>query len=105
MFLLSMLEQHNYSLILTFSVSRVTADSLSYALGLPFSTWDADHSGHGCAASSNSHGAWWYANCYHSNLNGLYDATYSEFASWHMSNGLHAVKTSTMMMRPDTDTA
>ncbi|KAM8713067.1 hypothetical protein ACLKA7_013392 [Drosophila subpalustris] len=45
-------------------------DSLRYHEGMPFSTFDNDHSQNHCALTNV--GAWWYNYCHHSNLNGQY---------------------------------
>ena len=72
---------------------------MTYSLGQPFSTPDADHSGHNCAAWS--HGAWWYLNCYSANLNGLYNGAHPVDFSWDIYGSVSTtLKTSTMMMRP-----
>merc|ERR1712136_692051 len=47
-------------------------DSLSYHNGSNFSTYDADHDRSGSSCAETYTGAWWYNNCYHSNLNGEY---------------------------------
>ncbi|KAL9985717.1 hypothetical protein ACROYT_G008155 [Oculina patagonica] len=52
--------------------SGTSGDSLSYARGYPFSTKDQDNDtwSNNCAVSFK--GAWWYADCHPSNLNGVY---------------------------------
>ena len=55
-------------------------DSLMTGHGMQFSTHDRDNdiwSSSNCASSW--HGAWWYSNCGHSNLNGLYHDGESNF--------------------------
>ena len=56
-------------------------DSLSYQNNCKFTTRDKDNdnrSTHNCAVQF--HGAWWYHNCFYSNLNGRY--TTSHWYHW-----------------------
>nr|XP_022295268.1 ficolin-1-like isoform X2 [Crassostrea virginica]XP_022295269.1 ficolin-1-like isoform X2 [Crassostrea virginica] len=78
-------------------------DSLAIHNGMKFSTPDHDNSqGGGC--SQGFHGAWWYNNCHHSNLNGMYmgTATNDERSNrWlHWKNNAESLKTTRMMIRP-----
>ncbi|XP_053688563.1 microfibril-associated glycoprotein 4-like [Sabethes cyaneus] len=47
-------------------------DSFSYHRGMNFSTHDRDNDLYSMNCARNYYGAWWYKNCYHSNLNGQY---------------------------------
>nr|KAG5697268.1 hypothetical protein BaRGS_031264 [Batillaria attramentaria] len=62
-------------------------DSLSYHDGQQFSTPDADHDTSPGSCAVSSHGAWWYRDCYRSNLNGEYKHNSSapgmDGLSWH----------------------
>ena len=49
-----------------------SGDSLSRHKDWPFSTKDADHDSSQGSCSILFHGAWWYAHCSDSNLNGQY---------------------------------
>ncbi|XP_017045096.1 fibrinogen C domain-containing protein 1 [Drosophila ficusphila] len=60
----------SYSLKLLGKYSGDAGDSLKYHKGMPFSTFDHDVLGHGCARINV--GAWWYDQCQRSNLNGQY---------------------------------
>uniref|UniRef100_H2YQ82 Fibrinogen C-terminal domain-containing protein n=1 Tax=Ciona savignyi TaxID=51511 RepID=H2YQ82_CIOSA len=80
-------------------------DSLSYHNGRPFTTKDMDNdsrSGSNCAVLN--HGAWWYENCYHSNLNGEYlncQTTTSQAANWRTFHGhQYSLKFIEMKFRP-----
>ena len=79
-------------------------DSLSYHHGRAFSTLDRDnddYSSGNCAVGC--HGAWWYSNCHHSNLNGRYlNGTISPQAmSWeYWKNSRYSVTRSEMKIRP-----
>ena len=47
-------------------------DSLKFHNGRPFSTKDRDNDPDNRNCPVLLHGAWWYNQCYHSNLNGKY---------------------------------
>uniref|UniRef100_H2Z273 Fibrinogen C-terminal domain-containing protein n=1 Tax=Ciona savignyi TaxID=51511 RepID=H2Z273_CIOSA len=81
--------EENYSLTVS-GYSGNAGDSLSFHSGRPFTTKDVDNdiSGGNCAVIE--HGAWWYAACYHSNLNGEYlncQTTTDRAASWNLFHG------------------
>ena len=51
----------------------ISDDSLSFHKNMRFSTKDEDHdTNKSKSCSSVFHGAWWYADCHKSNLNGQY---------------------------------
>lgn len=60
----------SYPLATLGKYSGDAGDSLKYHQGKPFSTFDHDVLGHGCARLYV--GAWWYDQCQRSNLNGQY---------------------------------
>ncbi|XP_037716195.1 microfibril-associated glycoprotein 4 [Drosophila subpulchrella] len=60
----------SYALSLLGKYSGDAGDSLRYHQGMPFSTFDHDTLGHGCARIYV--GGWWYDQCQRSNLNGQY---------------------------------
>ncbi|XP_071945995.1 fibrinogen-like protein A [Antedon mediterranea] len=65
-------EDSNYDLTIS-GYTGTAGDSLAYANGGQFSTYDTDNdkwSSGNCAESWK--GAWWYTGCANSNLNGLY---------------------------------
>ncbi|XP_028391590.1 ryncolin-1-like [Dendronephthya gigantea] len=54
------------------SYSGNADDSLKYQNGTQFTTRDKDNDGGTANCAKRWTGGWWYANCAHSNLNGLY---------------------------------
>ncbi|XP_062137383.1 ficolin-2-like [Drosophila sulfurigaster albostrigata] len=63
-------ESDAFSLLSLGKYSGDAGDSLRYHEGMPFSTFDNDHTRGQCPLSNV--GAWWYKECEHSNLNGQY---------------------------------
>ncbi|XP_027720742.1 ficolin-3 isoform X2 [Vombatus ursinus] len=79
-------------------------DSLTYHSGKPFSTHDADSDIHSDNCAVMVQGAWWYANCYKSNLNGRYASTkagaYKYGIDWATGLGVgHPYRRTLMMLR------
>uniref|UniRef100_H2Y5I0 Fibrinogen C-terminal domain-containing protein n=1 Tax=Ciona savignyi TaxID=51511 RepID=H2Y5I0_CIOSA len=60
--------QENYALNVS-GFSGSAGDSLDYHNGAPFNTKDTNHGSYGSCAVTNK-GAWWYKDCFDSNLNG-----------------------------------
>ena len=82
--------------------SGTAGDSMAYSNGHKFSTKDDDNdvSSGNCAVSYS--GAWWYRNCYHSNLNGLYYSTRTSITSsnsWYHWQTHYSLKFSEMKLR------
>ena len=80
-------------------------DSLSYHNGMKFSTKDKDNDSapsRSCATSYN--GAWWYNNCYYSNLNGQYlsgrHTSNTNGVNWYHWKSYQSLKKTEMKIRP-----
>ena len=77
-------ENTSYTLHIKKFLDGKAGDSLSYHNGQPFTTKDRDNDNApqlNCAVQS--HGAWWYKNCFESNLNGNYeDFEYGRGINW-----------------------
>ncbi|VDI61568.1 Hypothetical predicted protein [Mytilus galloprovincialis] len=69
-------------------------DSLTYHNGRSFYTKNRDNN----SCAKKYRGAWWYGNCYHSNLNGKYNGTGSTGVVWNDFGGV-SLKSSIMMIR------
>ena len=84
-------------------MSLIVGDKLNYHNGSKFSTPDQDNdksSGYSCA--HGYHGAWWYTNCYESNLNGKYmgpNVYDFKAMNWNFAARNESLKTSRMMIR------
>ncbi|KAH8275221.1 hypothetical protein KR026_002678 [Drosophila bipectinata] len=97
----------NYTLIQLGSYNGTAGESLSYHLGMPFSTFDKDNDRSYFNCAAKYFGAWWYNDCMASNLNGAYlggNYTDSElfakgvtWGSWHGFS--YSYKTVTIMLR------
>jgi hypothetical protein len=72
--------------------------------GLQFTTRDQDNDRSSANCAVRGHGAWWYAACAYSNLNGeyggpgLYDVKYNTWYHWKKNK--QSLKVTTMMVRP-----
>ncbi|XP_075165967.1 ryncolin-4-like [Haematobia irritans] len=75
-------------------------DSMLYQLRMKFSTKDQDNDLRATNCATEYMGAWWYASCYRSNLNGKYGVDKQQGINWNSfqgdSNSLEYVK---MMIR------
>ncbi|XP_066939382.1 ficolin-1-like [Macrobrachium rosenbergii] len=80
-------------------------DSFSVHNRMKFSAADYDLDTCACNCAKRSQGAWWYAKCYQSNLNGLphedFHASYADGISWSTFRGLnYSLKFTEMKVRP-----
>uniref|UniRef100_A0A182MVV9 Fibrinogen C-terminal domain-containing protein n=1 Tax=Anopheles culicifacies TaxID=139723 RepID=A0A182MVV9_9DIPT len=79
-------------------------DSLRRHLNMAFTTKDRDNDNFGLNCAEQNTGAWWYASCLDSNLNGQYlngpTALYAKGMSWKTFRDLgYSLKSSVMMIR------
>ncbi|KAK3787345.1 hypothetical protein RRG08_065346 [Elysia crispata] len=75
-------------------------DDLKYHNGKSFSTYDSDNDSsisRNCAQVYS--GAWWYNNCYNSNLNGKWNSAGNRAARWKQFSGSASVSYSEMKIR------
>ena len=81
--------------------SGTAGDSLDHHNGRRFTTRDRDNDGNNCAQQFT--GAWWYNNCYFSNLNGHYFNTSTNNVQsinwWHWKRAHISLKFSEMKTR------
>ncbi|KAK7090650.1 hypothetical protein V1264_010415 [Littorina saxatilis] len=90
---------HNFALRFDSFTGGNAGDSLSYHRGQQFSTKDRDHDTRNSKCAQRFHGAWWYNNCHHSNLNGEYHTSSGAGVIWHTFGG-HIIKFTEMKIRP-----
>ena len=96
----------NVILIVRLILSGNSGDSLSWHRGMPFTTKDQDNDNKGdynCAFKYQ--GAWWYKDCHHSNLNGLYHrgnhSSPADGVNWkHWKGHRYSLKKTEMKIRP-----
>jgi len=80
--------------------SGSASDSLRYHNNMKFSTYDNDNDRFIGNCARSDRGAWWYNNCYDSNLNGHYDPL--KGVLWRQNNILTEFRTVEMKIRPRT---
>ncbi|KAH0615632.1 hypothetical protein JD844_005093 [Phrynosoma platyrhinos] len=95
-------ETDQYKLTLGKFVGGTAGDSLSIHNNMPFSTQDSPQK-NTCAKIYK--GAWWYNDCHHSNLNGIYwlgaHKSFADGVNWFTGKGLnYSYKRSEMKFRP-----
>ncbi|TMW41756.1 hypothetical protein DOY81_013164 [Sarcophaga bullata] len=81
--------------------SGTAGDSLTYHLGMKFSTKERDNDSDTGNCAQKYTGAWWYKSCHYSNLNGKYgDNTHAKGVNWHAFRGYtESLKYVKMMIR------
>uniref|UniRef100_A0A182WQM5 Fibrinogen C-terminal domain-containing protein n=1 Tax=Anopheles minimus TaxID=112268 RepID=A0A182WQM5_9DIPT len=84
--------------------SGTAGDSLRRHHNMAFTTKDKDNDNFGLNCAEQNTGAWWYASCHDSNLNGQYlngpTLQYGKGMSWKTFRDLgYSLKTSRMMIR------
>ncbi|XP_076111710.1 ficolin-1-like [Mytilus galloprovincialis] len=96
-------EESKYKLTLS-SYSGNAVDSFTNHGGSKFTTKDQDNDVNSGNCAETYKGAWWYANCHASNLNGLYlfgkHSTHANGVNWYKFKGhYYSLKTTAMMIR------
>ena len=86
--------------------SGTAGDALSYHRGRPFTTKDQDNDTWSKNCAVGNGGAWWYGQCYDSNLNGLYlhgqhSSKRADGITWNRWKGYYySAKRAEMKIRP-----
>ncbi|KAM8717898.1 hypothetical protein ACLKA7_004576 [Drosophila subpalustris] len=94
-------ENELYALHTLGNASGTAGDSLLRHLGMPFSTFDRDNDKHFTNCAEYNTGAWWYNQCYDSNLAGKYKEHNHNGVIWYHFRGWdHSLKRAVMMIRP-----
>ncbi|CAI9532718.1 unnamed protein product [Staurois parvus] len=96
-------EAEKYKLLLGAFTQGDAGDSMDVHMNMPFSTKDNDVTADKCASLHK--GGWWYNNCHHANLNGLYllgpHNSYADGINWYTGHGYnYSYKISEMKIRP-----
>ncbi|XP_069102188.1 angiopoietin-related protein 7-like [Argopecten irradians] len=91
-------EAQNYRLAIAGFSGNVSFDALATHNGYDFSTYDRDNDSIKGNCASNHKSAWWYHDCYDSNLNGIYivDGGITEVSSMLWRNFPHTDAWSTL---------
>ena len=94
-------EQTRYRLEVSSYSGTAGGDSLGYHNSMAFSTKDRDHD-NGSGNCAVGFGAWWYNNCFHSNLNGKYlgNKLDDRGIRWYHFRNRLSLKFSEMKLRP-----
>ncbi|CAG5116201.1 unnamed protein product [Candidula unifasciata] len=74
-------------------------DSLKIHNGSLFSTFDVDNDKHAANCAQLYHGAWWFVNCYHSNLNGLWGSNSHSGVVWRDLGSAQSLTFTEMKLR------
>ncbi|XP_053551538.1 ficolin-1-like [Bombina bombina] len=98
-------ESEKYKLLLGAFTEGTAGDSLSQHKDKPFTTKDQDNDDNPGNCAQYFKGGWWYVNCHHSNLNGLYHlgqhSSDADGINWHTGKGhKYSYKFSEMKIRP-----
>ncbi|XP_060107323.1 ficolin-1-like [Heteronotia binoei] len=98
-------EADQYRLALGAFLEGTAGDSLTSHNGMPFSTKDRQQDPGNNKCAETYKGAWWYNNCHHSNLNGMYwlgsHSSFADGVNWNSGKGYnYSYKHSEMKFRP-----
>nr|XP_014089353.1 fibrinogen-like protein A [Bactrocera oleae] len=94
-------ESEEFSLKELGTYSGTAGDSLTYHLGMKFTTLDRDNDedpDRNCAQKFK--GCWWFKFCYYSHLNGNFNAIHRYGINWHGIEKELPLRYSVMMIRP-----
>ena len=91
----------NYIILIVSGYSGTAGDSITHHNFRQFTTKDRDNdsAGHNCAVTYT--GGWWFGNCHHSDLNGLYHgSSHAGGVNWYDWKGFdYSLRSSEMKLR------